>query len=235
MKKIELANQWLLKLQEAFKLFVVLKERSIWLGEGYGALENRDFSDFSVLKDQRARAAAKPAVHTAFSYATAVFSASAVEVWLHFLFFNSAVALEHATGRPLPLLRGKLADRMRTSVEDLNARSLSDLSEELKTLQFSDLSTAEKLFEEVFGSDCFRKAVPAKELSQFRRSFGDLVGIRNSILHRGGETKKGVFIEVDLDKVKRHNEAATAFATAFSSWARLEFVRRLADVESNDA
>lgn len=100
----------------------------------------------------------------------------------------------------------------------LETRKLGSLSDELRSLSMTNFSQAEKWLEEIYGDDFLIPAAGGADWSKLRQQLEELSGKRNGILHRGGETKAGRFIEVDMDMLNGLRVRAERFGNSLGPW-----------------
>ena len=131
----------------------------------------------------------------AYSYATAVFLALALETFL-LLTYRNSVALLYNWKHTIPsFLERRLNEKKQT-------KTIGSLDIELRSLSVVNLSETEKWFDEIYEKNLFGRTIGAKRYKKFRAKFADLISTRNSIVHRGGESKKGDFIEIGFDELE---------------------------------
>lgn len=186
----------------------VLLDRAAWFRKSYEALTlNR-----ASLRDVEDTLSAGPSkdAHIACSYAYAVFLVSAVEVLLLMLYTNSVVLLHNWKGT-IPTLLSRSLDQKR------KGRRVGSVPEELRSLSLANMAQAEQWFEELYGENVISRSLTKAAYKKFRARFDDLVATRNGILHRGGETKKGGFIEVPLEELQSFQQEAEVFGNRLAN------------------
>jgi hypothetical protein len=98
----------------------------------------------------------------------------------------------------------------------------------LTALSFSDLQTASRFFDEIYGQDCFRQALAKNEYRELAKIYQTLQTERNGIVHRGGEHRTGRRIEVPEQSLRERHTLAKWIRDrllALSKWFKYYWLR----------
>ena len=74
----------------------------------------------------------------------------------------------------------------------------------LYTTSFSDLASAQGLYSDIYGSNCFVEAWPKDGYQAMRETLQELQECRNGIIHRGGEYKDATKIQLSATDFPEH-------------------------------
>ncbi|MFI5251042.1 MAG: hypothetical protein ACHQQQ_01310 [Bacteroidota bacterium] len=211
------------------RTFLVMLDRSMFFQPSFEALKANKMSALTTqepkLKGQE-ESLLEPLTF-AFGYAQKVFLCTAVEVCLLHHYTNSAyffVSYFKGDFDRLPTLKHWVQSR-RDSRDWDNWKNFNS-DKQLKTMKeisFSNLSVANEFFGDIYGKLPFQQALSDNDYKTFFKIFQSLQEQRNGIIHRGGELKDGLCIEVSSTDMSETYETAKYFRNhllGFSAWCR---------------
>jgi hypothetical protein len=208
---------------------IVMIDRSNLFAKSFGALSDRNFRGlvdrYPELRGVESQF--REPVTYAFSYAQRVFLCSAIEACLVYHHANSVALLIQRVPDQIPRLANVLEflrKRKWYGVKTLDQWIALDWKVQLthlRELSFSNLQTAGRFFDDVYGGGCFDTVWGADVNAIFSSRYADYQLLRNGILHRGGETSSGDNIPAAEKDFEGTFEDALSFRDAIlalSAW-----------------
>jgi hypothetical protein len=186
------------------KTYLVLLDRAAWFWKGHQVLSMDKMVAIRRLHPKFPMMDAAKPLNVAYSYANAVFLVSAIETFILLTYTNSVVLFYRWKGA----IPGSLS---RSLEKKKQFRSLGPIKEELRSLSIGNIAQAEQWFVEIYGDDFLGKSFGISDYKKFQIKFNDLISKRNSIVHRGGESKEGIFIELCFEELNAFRVEAEKF------------------------
>jgi len=202
-------------------------DRSMWFAKSFEALK---IDNFRCLVEQssylrgREDEFREPLTY-AFSYAQRVFLCSAMELCLLHHHQNSIAfliqQLPQRSSSLTNLLKFLKRKNYASTIDEWIALDWDLQFQHLRELSFSNLAAAGRLFDDIYGSNCFDRAWGAKTYAQLDSEYQKYQLLRNGILHRGGELNTGAKITANDDDIEtafRDSELFRDAILALSRW-----------------
>ncbi len=206
----------------------VLIDRSNLMSKSFAALSDHNFGPLvDRYPDLRGKEQVfrEPVVY-GFCYAQRVFLCSAIEACLVYCHANSVALFIQRTPDQisrltnlLQFLKGRKWYGVKTLTEwialDWDVRFTN-----VRELSFSNLETASRFFDDIYGAGCFDTVWGVDAHSALSSRYAEYQLLRNGILHRGGETNSGVKITADERDFESTFNDSLAFRDAIQALSR---------------
>lgn len=211
------------------KIFLIMLDRSMCFSPAYEAIISNNMLQLTTQNPSligKEKELEQP-LTIAFGYAQIIFLCMAIELCLLQHYVNSVglfLGLKRGTYDALTSLRKWVESRKNVKTWErwlqLNPTQQMKI---LKEMSFSNLSTSQEFFSDIYGEDCFKCALSTEGYSSLQIAYQELQEKRNGILHRGGEFKDGRCIDVsapDISLTYDFSKTVRDHVLRLSTWCR---------------